>query len=312
MIEKTFTITGADNVKLQCYKWMDESLAPKAVFYLVHGSLEHALRYKHVIEKLVSVGYIVYALDLRGHGKSVSSDELMFYFSDKKDGWGYVLDDINIFLDQIKNEYSDLPIYMYGHSMGSFLVREYIQTHGNKIDGVILSGSGVGEPILQSIVQFFAHLTMMLRGSKFKSPLLHHLVYGTLDSMVKDHKIKGDFISRDIEEVHKYQNDPLCNKTCTAEYAYEMLKGITNINKKSGYVKSKFKLPIYIMSGAEDPVGGKGKGINKMRNMYKDVGFDNITIKIYPEARHELFNELNRDEVINDMISWLNNGVKNI
>lgn len=306
MEETNCYIKGSDNIELYCYKWMPSSQQEiKGVFHLVHGSLEHAYRYKHVAEKLVQNGYVVYASDLRGHGKTVKEGGPFFYFSDQKNGWKLTVDDINLINNTIKIDYPETPIFLFGHSMGSFLVRDYMIYYGDKIEGVILSGSGVGVPAIQIAVTLFAKIVILFKGQKYKSPLLHKLVYGTLDNMVTGHQVKGDFISRDLKEVEKYQNDPFCNPTCTTQYAHDMLKNTTKINKKNQYKKCIFRNPLYIMSGGEDPVGGKGKGVKIMSDLYKKSGIKDITLKVYPDSRHELVNELNKDEVINDMISWL-------
>lgn len=126
--------------------------------------------------------------------------------------------------------------------------------NGDKVDGVILSGSGIGMPALQIAINLFAKLLILFKGQKYKSPLLHHLVYGTLDNMVKGHEVKGDFISRDKKEVEKYQRDPFCNQICTTQYAHEMLKSITRINRRNEYKKCNLTNPLYIMSGGEAKV----------------------------------------------------------
>ncbi|OQY39842.1 MAG: hypothetical protein B6229_02990 [Spirochaetaceae bacterium 4572_7] len=307
MVETSNVFKSVDNLDIHYYKWVpDESITPKAVFYLVHGSLEHSYRYIHVAKELTDAGYVVYGVDLRGHGRSVEKLDDLFYFSDKKDGWSLAIDDVERLSTIIKNENKELPIFIFGHSMGSFLIRDYISRSEKNIAGAIISGSGVGVPVLQIMLAFIAKIMILVGMKKRKSPFLHHMVYGTLDSMIKGHKIKGDFISRDLTEVEKYQSDPFCNKTATVDYIYEMLCAITRVNKFKNIKKYKKTIPLYLMSGGECPVGGKGKGINKLGKLYQKANFSDVTVKVYPEARHELVNEINRQEVISDMIEWLN------
>ncbi len=307
MVEKSFSIKGSDGIDLHCYKWVpDEYVRVRGVFHLVHGSLEHVYRYIHFVTRLVSEGYIVYGSDLRGHGKTAAEDESFFYFSDNNNGWKYAVDDINIITDLIKQENPQLPVFIFGHSMGSFLVREFMTSHGDNINGVFISGTGIGKPVLQRMVLFISRIMMLFRGKKYRSPFLHHLVYGTLDNLVKGHEIKGDFISRDKKEVEKYQNDPYCTQTCTIDYVHEMISAVSRVNKPGEIRKNHKEIPVYFLSGGEDPVGDKGKGIEKLHRHFKKAGVNDISVNIYPEARHELLNEYNREEVMDDMVTWIN------
>ncbi len=307
MTEKTFTIKSSDEIELFCYKWLpSDKIKPKAILQLVHGSLEHTYRYIHFIKKLTEEGYIVYGCDQRGHGKTAEKIDLYSYFSDNKHGWNYAVNDLKIVYDLIKSEHPKLAVFIYGHSMGSFLTRDFIHNRKHEIKGVILSGTGVGKPFLQKCVISIAALTKLFRGRRYKSKFLTYCVYGILDKMVKEHKTKSDFMTRDLEELDKFHKDPMSGNTCTAEFVYEMLKGITKVNTKKELKRFNSNLPLFILAGEKDPVGDtNGKGVIKLKKEYKKSGVMNTELIIYPDDRHEVLNEFNKEEVMKDFINWM-------
>lgn len=304
---RTFSFNSKDALEIITYVWEpDNKTNVKGVVQIVHGSIEHALRYDDFAKELNKEGYVVYANDQRGHGKTAKSKDDLSYFSDMNNGWELAIYDLYTITKRIKMDYPNLPIFLFGHSMGSFLVRDYASAFGNNINGIIISGTS-GKNILLPIVKHMALKEMKKNGRKSRSRKLHDFVYGTLNKKIKNPKTSCDFISRDENEVNKYVNDPLCGYICTAEYIYEMIKGTIKVNNTACFNNTPNSVKVLIISGNTDPVGGtKGKGVKKVYNAYIKAGIKDVQIKLYKDARHEVLNELNKYEVYSDIKQWLN------
>lgn len=306
MQTETFQYTGSDNLKIHTYKWSPET-APKAIFLLIHGSIEHAKRYEHFAEFLTNQGYLIYAPDLRGHGITGKESNQLSYFAEKE-GWDMMLQDVEILHKQIKEEHPDLPIFLFGHSMGSFTVRDYIANYSGDFQGVILSGSTIGKPSLARLGIRIGGFLKAIFGQKSKTPFMHAILYGSLNKKIKKPKTRADFISKDEKEVQKYLDDELCGVLITIEYGMELAKGSLKTSLPETFEKTPNELPIFIISGKEDPVGGKeGDEVIELYDTYKKHGCEKATMKLYDNARHELLNELEptRQETFTDIGEWM-------
>ena len=281
---------------------------PKAVLLIIHGSLEHALRYEPFAEFIASKGLAVYSCDLRGHGRTIRNDSELNYFTDGPNGWNLVLEDLIAFNKQIRETYPKTPLFVLGHSMGSFLARCLAVRTGKDIQGLILSGTGgAPAPLLRGGLALAA-LSMALGIRKKRNRFLHKLVYGTLNNAIENPQTPSDFISRDHETVRAYLADPLSGETATTEYIFEMIKGFLLAMKRSTYRATPKNLPILLFSGEKDPVAGpKGDSavLKAAHQAYAQAGISDLTLKIYPEARHEMLNEINRAEVYADVLEWM-------
>lgn len=304
-----YSFASIDGVEIQVNKWLTDS-KPKAVLHLVHGSVEHIERYSRFAEFLSRKGIAVYGSDIRGHGKTAGAVDNQSYFSDKPDGWDIALGDLKEITNTIKEDFPDVPVFIFGHSMGSFLVRDYISKYGDELKGAILSGTGGGRVMLQHVAKVLSKIFMIVKGRKSNSPFLHKLLYGTLNDDIENAETDLDFLSRDREEVQKYIDDPYCGHTITPEYLHEMVRGIIRISRKEAYQNAPADLPLMIFSGQNDPVGGPGgKEVINVRNAYQAAGLKDVTLKLYPEGRHEMLNEVNREEVYQELFDWMNNQV---
>lgn len=308
--ESTFTFQSEDHMEIFTFKWQankKEQNPPRAIIQIAHGSVEHAERYKFFAEELTRNGFIVYANDHRGHGKTAKTIDNLSYFSDMENGWNLAVRDLHTLTGIAQKEHPDLPIFLFGHSMGSFLLRDYMSQYGTEIQGAILSGTAGGMIGPVKALKLLSKQLIKLNGKKTKSPFLHSLIYGSLNKKIKDRKTDFDFLSRDETEVQKYIDDPFCGNTVTTEYAYQMASGLEYISRPSCFKKVPKTLPVYIFSGGKDPVGGKnGKDIVNIYNTYKKYGINDVSLKIYQDARHETINETNREEVYKDVIMWMN------
>ncbi len=304
MKSKVFTFSVNDGSEISCYKWeMDNTKYARGVLYIAHGMAEHSKRYERFAEFLTNAGFIVYANDHRGHGKTQELYGQMGYFSDKN-GWGKVVDDMAFLIDIIKNENKELPVFMLGHSMGSLLARTFITYYSEKIDGLMISGTAFDAGMLGSIGLLIAKIQKFFAKKK-PSKLMDKLSFGSFNNKFKPNRTDFDWLSRDNNEVDKYINDKWCGQVFTSSFYVDLLKGTKYIHKKNNLDSIRKDLPIAIFSGADDPVGNFGKGIKLVEKLYKDIGIADVSCKLYEGARHEILNETNRTQVFSDMLDWL-------
>ena len=195
--------------------------------------------------------------------------------------------------------------------MGSFLSQRFIQLYGSNIHGLILSGSNGKQGPIINLGIILAYTEMKLKGRKYRSQLLNKLTFDSYNRAFAPNRTNFDWLSRDERQVDLYIEDPYCGGIFTSSFFYDFLRGLKLITKKRNLKTIPKDLPIFIFSGSMDPVGFFGKGIENLVNMYKSIGMTNISYKIYPGGRHEMLNELNKDEVIEDIITWLNAITKN-
>jgi alpha-beta hydrolase superfamily lysophospholipase len=309
MKKDTFTFKAADGTQIFTYRWMpDDASAIVGAVQIAHGMVEHAARYERFADALTKAGYAVYANDHRGHGKTAGSLDRVGHFADEM-GWEKVVVDMHTLTGIIKKECPKKPFFLFGHSMGSFLSRHYAMHYADELSGLILSGTNGDPGIMGKIGLFIAKMDAKIHGKKAKSNILNKLSFGALNDAFKPNRTDYDFLSRDNAEVDKYVNDPWCGAVCTAGFFCDMLGGVIYINKKENIAKIPKNLPIYIFSGAKDPVGGNTKGVSQVYNTLKDAGIGDVTLKFYEDARHETLNEINRDEVFKDVIAWMNKHV---
>jgi alpha-beta hydrolase superfamily lysophospholipase len=306
MKNDTFTFKAADGTKIFTYRWMpDDASAIKGVVQIAHGMAEHAARYERFADALTKAGYAVYANDHRGHGKTAGSQDRVGYFADEK-GWEKVMEDMHTLTGIIKKECPKKPFFLFGHSMGSLLSRHYSMHYANELNGLVLSGTAGDPGALGKIGILVATIEAKIRGKKAKSNILNKLSFGAFNNAFKPNRTDYDWLSRDNAEVDKYVNDPWCGAVFTAGFFCDMLGGISYINKKENIAKIPKNLPIYIFSGAKDPVGGNTKGVSQVYNALKNAGIGDVTLKFYEDCRHETLNEINRNEVFSDVIAWMN------
>ncbi|MBW1898606.1 MAG: lysophospholipase [Deltaproteobacteria bacterium] len=307
MKSETFKFKTKDNADIFTYKWLpDNEKEMKAVVQLSHGMAEHGRRYERFAGELTGSGYGVYINDHRGHGKTAGSVEALGFFADEN-GWNLVVEDMHQLTGIIKENHPDLPVFLLGHSMGSFLSRNYIYLYGNKLKGVLLSGTAGDPGLLGAIGILLAKRECKKKGKKTKSPLLDKLSFGSFNKAFKPARTDFDWLSRDDKEVDKYIDDPYCGEVFTAGFYLDLLGGIKAINLKSNTNLVPKDLPMFLFAGDMDPVGKNSKGVKQIFKAYEKAGILDVSCKLYNEGRHEMLNETNREEVFSDIIKWLNN-----
>lgn len=304
MREEIFTFKDSQGVELFVYKWLPETLElSKGVVQLAHGMAETAERYRRFAEALTQEGYIVYANDHRGHGKTAKTLEKVGFMG--RDGFNWMVKDLYELNCLIRNENSSVPVYLMGHSMGSFLTQSFIYQYGEQLNGAILSGTaGKMGPII-NLATWIAKREVKKYGEEAQSTKLNRLSFGGYNKSFKPVRTEFDWLSRDEKEVDKYIEDPFCGGIFSAGYFYDLLKGLKETHKWENMDKIPKELPIYVFSGEKDPVGSNTKTVIQLINTYKTLGIKDVSYKFYKDGRHEMLNELNKAEVTKDVIDWL-------
>ena len=305
MQKREFTLQSKyDNLALSCAEYTAEGgtqTNAKGVVQIVHGMCEYKERYEDFIDYLTQNGYIVFAHDHRGHGGSVTANENLGYFGDKKGE--AIVDDAALVTDEIRRLYPGLSVTLFGHSMGSLVVRAYIQKYEEKIDKLIVCGSpsknslaGVGL-MLNGVISAF-------RGKKYRSRLMANASTGGGDNKFPGEG-KNAWLTRDKTVVEKYNVDEKCNFVFSCNGFSNLLHLVKNAYKKKKYPAKHSDLPIFFMAGADDPVIGSEKKWLEAQQFLRDVGYKNVTGKSYPKMRHEILNELGKEEVYADALAFI-------
>ena len=305
MQKREFTLQSKyDNLALSCAEYTAEGVTQtnaKGVVQIVHGMCEYKERYEGFIDYLTQNGYIVFAHDHRGHGGSVTANENLGYFGDKKGE--AIVDDAALVTDEIRRLYPGLSVTLFGHSMGSLVVRAYIQKYEEKIDKLIVCGS----PSKNSLAGFGLMLNGVIsafRGKKYRSRLMANASTGGGDDKFPGEG-KNAWLTRDKTVVEKYNADEKCNFIFSCNGFSNLLHLVKNAYKKKKYPAKHSDLPIFFMAGADDPVIGSEKKWLEAQQFLRDVGYKNVTGKLYPKMRHEILNELGKEEVYADALAFI-------
>lgn len=277
---------------------------PKAVVQILHGIAEYIDRYDDFMSFLASNGILAAGTDHLGHGKSIEAPEQQGFFANE-DGWDYAIKDEMILYSAMKENYPDVPFILFGHSMGSFMARTIIIKHPDAFDAAIISGTGNQGKLLVSGGYFMGNTVVAFKGAHHYSKFLNNVAFGSYNKIYDDVKTDFDWLSRDEENVQKYIDDPLCGFIPSAGLFRDMMTGIKFITKFKNLEAMNKDMPVYFMSGEKDPVGECGKGVRIAYENFLKVGMKDVTMKLYPEGRHEMLNELNRDEVYADILAWI-------
>lgn len=295
----TCKMKAFDGAEIHVTFW-DNVENPKGAVQISHGMAEYAERYDDFAQFLNTNGYIVFADDHRGHGYTVGAGNQGVVHGDS---WEQTLNDMGQLTDFIKSRYK-VDVVLLGHSYGSFLSQAYIQRYGDKINGVILSGTSYMKNPLTKIGSIIANVQTALLGEEKPAKLMNTLSFSAYDKPFKEENRRFAWLSRDKEQCEKYVADAFCGYVMSLGFFKSFLNGVQKIYGANDFVRIPSGLPILITSGAMDPVGEYGKSTTKLYNAYKDAG-KNVEIKLYEDARHEILNETNRNEVYKNMLSFI-------
>jgi len=305
MKASTFKLDSTNGCQVHVNVWLpDEDTEMKGIVQIAHGMTETSDRYERFAVKLTAAGYAVYANDHLGHGQTAESESKLGHLD--KDDMMNMVRDMERLSCYARQQHPDAPLILFGHSMGSFLAQMYLSLYGNQLDGVVLCGSNgpQGPELLAGIA--LSRAIADIKGWTHRSAIITHMAFGGFNRRFKPHKTDYDWLSRDEAEVQKYIDDPHCGYVCTVGFYHEFFKLLRKIHQPELMRAIPKALPVLMIAGTEDPVSSYGKGVPKLAEMYRGLDIHDVTLIMYPEARHELLNETNRDEITADCLDWLN------
>lgn len=304
---QAFTYPSCDQVhNIYAQLWTPQA-QPRGVVQIVHGITEHMGRYHHVAQFLAQHGFLVCGEDHLGHGQTASDDTLGYFGA--KNGWWLVVEDIHRLRQKMGEAHPGLPYVMLGHSMGSFLTRTYLIRHPGTLNGAVLSGTGQQPAPALALGQWTAALLCRAAGPQHVSPLIYHLTLGAYNRHFRNDPVSGSWLSRDPELVKADRSDPLGAFQPSVSMFRDMLAGLRYIAKPAHLAKMDRDTPIYFFSGDQDPVGEEGRGVRRAAELFLQAGCRDVTVRLYPGGRHEMLNEINRQQVMEDLLAWLEDKV---
>lgn len=302
-VEKEFYFTSVDGTH-QCYahQWQPEGEA-KAVVQIVHGVAEYIQRYAPLAEFLAQNGYVVVGEDHLGHGKTVKDGK--FGYFGPKNGWATVAANVHRLRELAGEQWPGLPYFILGHSMGSFLTRTYLINWSGSVTGAILSGTGQEPGLTVGFGRAVCELLCALKGADSHSQFVYDLSLGAYNKQFAPNRTSADWICRDEAVVDAYLKDEFCTFQPTVGMFRDLMTGLGYIADRSNLARMDGNTPVYFFSGDHDPVGQNGAGVRKVYEAFKAAGCSDVTMKLYPDGRHEMVNEINKEEVWADILAWL-------
>ena len=286
----------------------DPDTEPLGIVQIAHGIAEHIARYEDFARYLAENGFIVVGNDHLGHGRSINDESELGFFAENG-GWALAVEDMHILHELLRDEYPQLPYFLFGHSMGSFLAHTYIISHRTGLDGVVLCGTGQQAKAMVSAGQSLAALEVRRHGASYKSKALNDIAFGGYNKGFAPGRTVCDWLSRDTEVVDRYIDDPLCGYIPSAGMFRDMMEGIQFISSVRNTVRMNPSLPVFFISGDKDPVGENGAGVLRAYKTFLASAMSDVTLKLYHDCRHELLNELNKQQVYKDILTWINSKI---
>ena len=303
MIDEFYFPSKDGNTEIHTIEWKPEGEV-RAVLQICHGMVEYIRRYDEFARFLCGKGYYVVGNDHLGHGKSIQAKSEYGFFNEKY-GNACVLGDMHTLRQRTEKKYPGVPYFMLGHSMGSSLLRHYIQMYGNGLSGAVLMGTVADHK--KAALLFGKRLCRVMaafRGWHYRSRMVDKLVLGAYNKKFKPARTRADWITSDNENLDTYVSDPLCSFMSTVNAYYNVFSGMIGIQRKESVYMIPKGLPILFLSGADDPVGEFGKGVRKIYEKYRAAGIQDVTLRLYTGDRHELLNETDREQVYKDLLGW--------
>lgn len=309
MRKREFYYDSADGkTKIHALEWAPEG-EPIGIVQIVHGMAEYVERYEALASFLTESGILVVGHDHLGHGKSVGDKHPYGYFC-SKDAAGTLVEDVHRLRRLVEAERKNaslerLPYLILGHSMGSFILRNYLCVHGEGLDGAIIMGTGMQPQGLLKLSKRLVRILSALQGEKHKSGLVNMLAFGSYNKRIPHPVSPMDWLSTDASEVAKYNQDPLCGFTFTLNGFAALFELIWRLHDEDFVKRMPHELPVLFLAGKEDPVGDYGKAVEQVYRSFLSLGMEEVTMKLYENDRHELVNEADRKLVWKDIREWV-------
>ncbi len=282
------------------YRYVPRETAPRAILQISHGMCEYIGRYEPFADYLCGLGYLVAGNDHIGHGETAKSEADLGFTG----GAECLVDDVYRLTECLKAEYPGLPVVLFGHSMGSFVARRYLEKYPEAADAAMISGTG-GPDSPTGFGKALTRFLMLFHGERYRSTFVKNIAFMGYNKHFESENCKDAWISRDREIVARYGKDPLCQFTFTLRGYYDLFTLLGKVSKKTWAGNLKKDLPILMISGDDDPVGAYGVGVKKVYDRMLAAQMSDVTLKLYDGARHEVLNETNRAEVFADIAAWL-------
>lgn len=299
---KTEFVTVTDGARIALHSWIPQNFGG-CVVHISHGMAEYALRYDEFARFLAEQGYAVFAHDHRGHGESIQSCAPMGHLADK-DGLQRVTDDLKEIIEYTKNSYPKSSYVLFAHSFGSFVAQVFVSRYGSLINSLILSGTTSFMGFLGTLTKLMASILAVFTSVRKPSLFLTKMAFGSYNKKIYKPASQNTWLTRDDEMVKKYDESPLCGFPCTPGFYRDLGTAFTIMNKPAAMSKIPKKISILLIAGSDDPVSSYGKQVKKLYDAYENLQFTSKII-IYPQGRHESLNEINRNTVYNDILSWI-------
>lgn len=279
-------------------------IPPIGHVHLLHGMEEHIGRYDDFATFLMNKGFVVTGHDHRGHGITAEKNGQYGYFADKL-GFERVTEDVREVLLHVRENLGDIPLILFGHSMGSFFARRYMQKYSDSLTKIIISGTTFNPGLMGDAGRLLSKFTSAVKSPTAKATVLNNMAFGGFNKQITNPKTPFDWLSTDENEVQKYIEDPLCGNIPTNRFFIDLFDGLKIIHqdKENNHIKK--DLPVLVISGAKDPVGKDGKDIFKVANGLKSVGMTNVTVHLVEDARHEILNEVNKLQTYEIIANWM-------
>lgn len=288
---------------IHAVQWVPEGDV-RAILQISHGMVEFVERYEEFAQYLAKKNILVVGNDHLGHGESVRSKEDYGYFAEEN-GNGILVQDIHRLRKMMQEDYPDTPYFLLGHSMGSFLVRQYLCCYGQGLSGAIVMGTGDKTKILVRSGMLICQMLAKVKGWRHRSAFVNKMAFGSYSKGYKNPRTDKDWLTKDEKIVDAYIKDERCSFLFTLNAYYNMFLGLHLISSESYLKKMPKKLPVFFVSGGDDPVGDRGKGVLKVYSRFKQMGMKNLKYRLFPGDRHEILNEVDRGNVFEELYNWL-------
>lgn len=303
-MKKEFYFASKDEqTQIHAIEWVPEGRV-KAVLQMCHGMVEYIDRYHEFAEYLSQNGYYVVGHDHLGHGKSVSSSEKLGFFHETN-GNDFVIGDIHQLRIRTEEKYPNVPYFIMGHSMGSFLVRQYISFYGAGLAGAIIMGTGDQPNVILRAGKAICRVIAVCKNWNYRSAFVDNMAAGGYNKAFEKETDGSNWLSRNPENVKNYRNDLLCGYMFTVNAYYHMFSGMIKMNAQEKAGRIPKGLSVVFVAGKEDPVGDFGKGVRSVYKRYKLNGIQDVKIRLYEDDRHEILNEVDKEQVYQDLLMWL-------